>query len=171
MGLINSTAAFALSCIDIPGARIDTGLDALVPYQSFGRLIPEFKARTTRKQQHDQHTLNRLTGKLFVLPDSEGYVLVRPEENGGVSASALISGQKIGERSTDAVAGVPDGGLQPTLSKVLLQYNIDPSSFKSPKYPAGPSPAVLAGFSGPVRVGQTTQQMRGSDLSESTRKN
>ena len=47
--------AYGLGCTDLPNASIDPGLDAFLPFQSFGRLLPEFK--TENKEEEVRRTL------------------------------------------------------------------------------------------------------------------
>ena len=160
--LLGGTPALALSCADIPNAQTDPGLDALLPYQNYGRLLPEFKSRTIKKQLRKRHVRQRVVGKVINLTDGGGHVFLRPADGGKTAAAAHISGSAL-----QGIGAVPFETFQPQnstdeLERALADWEIPPEMVSDAPVAGKLQAEHLLEFESPVGVGQTTQALRGS---------
>ncbi len=150
--------AHSLGCADLPGATVDPGLDAFVPYQSFGRLLPEFETEEREEIVRRARVVDRIVLRQFVLEGGDK-VNVRLNDDGMAAVSATVAGKTSQHLIANRGLGLENSHFIAELAQTFFALGIPWHSYTPPAVPVTPTfPDEFGTFT----LGQTTRDLEGA---------
>jgi hypothetical protein len=127
-----SSQAWSLGCADIPGARVDPDLNLFSPFQSYGRLLPEFKKQQETAEERRKLEVDRLVARKLVLPDGKGYVWVLQPSGGPVTIKAVLAGKELTAQTDSDTANLDNTEYNGQLAQAFFALGINWRDFSPP---------------------------------------
>ena len=159
--------AWSLGCADIPGSRIDPDLNVFSRFQSYGRLLPEFKKKLETAEERRTLVVDRLVARKLVLPEDKGYIWLLQPTSGPVTVKTVFGDNEL-SATTDAVtANLDNTEYNGQLARAFFALGINWRAF-SPSTVAIGNILKTDASSGRATVEQTIRTLAGTPRVERT---